>query len=339
MIASRDLRNAGTDLALAAKEPNGTVVKPKQSQNTTMPELADESLYLIGRPTLKQFIRFVKREAIAPTDDATLIEEWQAAKNHIRTLEKEEAGHADHPVINPIEVGGKYKPLLVEFLNDPLVRHGFNTVPTEVAFVELDRLVVYQHHIDLTFVRHLQQKLGPTPSDEDIFRTCLPYDHPQPPAKWSRVDDGTFVFLSPSNDMRFLGPMRLRSGNLQDYPPPGALVGVLGLAVGFGCNFLNAIQVENRLILNNGSHRAYALRDMGFTHVPCVVQHVSTRDELDLVAPAPVRRDPDNFLKGTRPSMLKDYLNPKLRKVLPVHRRLKQITVKFEVSEVSIPAL
>jgi hypothetical protein len=338
MIASRKALGVGTEVASAAPESNGTVPKRKPIPGATS-ELADESLYLIGRPTLKQFIRFVKREAVAPIDEATLIEEWQAAKEHIAILEKEEAGHGDNPLITPIEVGGKYKPLLLEFLKDPLVRHGFNTVPTEVAFVELDRLVVYQHHIDLTFVRQLKQKLGPTPSDEDIFRTCLPYDHPQPPAKWSRVDERTFVFLSPSNDIRFLGHMRLQPGNLRDYPPPGALVGILGLAVGFGCNFLNAIHAENRLILNNGSHRAYALREMGFTHVPCVVQHVSTRDELEVVAPSAVRRAPDNFLKGPRPSLLKDYLNPKLRKVLPVHRRVKHITIKFEVQEASLPAL
>jgi hypothetical protein len=339
MIASPEKLEARAEAALATAETNGApVVKAKQI-NATTPEAADESLYLIGRPTLKQFIRFVKREAVEPADEATLIEEWQAAKDHIGTLEKEEAGHADHPVITPIEVGGKYKSLLVEFLKDPLVQNGFNTVPTEVAFVELDRLVVYQHHIDLTFVRQLKQKLGPAPSDEDIFRACLPYDHPHPPAKWSRVDDRTFVFVSPSNDMRYLGHMRLQSGHLKDYPPPGALVGVVGLAVGFGCNFLNAVHAENRLILNNGSHRAYALREMGFTHVPCVVQHVATRDELDVVAASAVRRDPDNFLKGTRPSMLKDYFNPKLRKVTAVHRQLKQITVKFEVDEAYIPAL
>ena len=37
--------------------------------------------------------------------------------------------------------------------------------------------------------------------------------------------------------------------------------------------------------------------------------------------------------------MLKDYFNPRLRKVVPVHRRLRQVTVKFEVNEVYVPAL
>ncbi len=63
----------------------------------------------------------------------------------------------------------------------------------------------------------------------------------------------------------------------------GPVAGVLGLAVGFGANYLQAMYAKNRLILDNGSNRAYALCDMGINHVPCVVQHVSRREELGLI--------------------------------------------------------
>src|SRR5580765_3184847 len=296
MIASPETLDVELQPA-SPTSPNGATSAPKpKSSEHTKSEPSDQTLYLIGRPTLKQFLRFIAREAIDPEDEATLIAEWQAAKDHICKLEKEEAGHADKPVITPIEVEGKYKPLLVEFLKDPLIQHGFNTVPTEVAFVDLDSLVVYQHHIDLTFVEQLKKQLGPAPGDEEIFRACLPYDHPHPPAKCSRVDDNTFVFVSPSNDMRVLGNTKINPNQIKDHASPGA-VGVVGLTVGFGSNFLNAFHVEGRLILHNGSHRAYALREMGFKRVPCIVQHISTRDELDILAASAVRHDPDNFLK------------------------------------------
>ena len=313
-------------------------VAPKE-RSPVSPETVGEMLYLTGRPTVKRFLRFVRREAIHQEDEAALIAEWSAAKERIRTLKKDEAGCADNPVTTPVPVDGKYEPLLTEFLKDPLVKNGFNTVPTEVAFVELDSLVVYQKHIDVAFVRELKKTLGPLPTDEEIFRVCLPYDHPHPPAKWSRTGDNTFVFISPSCDMRFLKTMPLQAHHIKDYPPPGAVVGIVGVAVGFGSNFLNALRVENRLILNNGSHRAFTLRDMGFTHVPCVVQHISTRDELEVLAASPIRRDPDLYFKHPRPPMLKDYFNPQLRKIMSAHRRVRQITVKFEVEETFIPAL
>jgi hypothetical protein len=297
----------------------------------------DETLYLIGRPTLKQFIRFARSNAVHPQAERTLADEWQAANDLARALASEEPGIADDPPMRSL--GNEYEPLLVEFLKDPLVRYGFNTVPTDVAIVELDRMVVSQKHIDLTYARQLEARLGPAPDRDQIFRTCLPFDHPQPPVKWSRVNPSSFVFMSPSNDLRYLGPMRIGPAHLTGYPPPGDLVGVIGAAVGFGSNFMGAIYAERRLILHNGSHRAYTLRKMGITHAPCIIQHASSRDELDLVASSEVREHPDRYLKDPRPSMLKDYFNPKLHTVMAVHRRLRQISVKLEIEETYVPAL
>src|SRR5882762_2456655 len=132
--------------------------EPKRT-NQANHDVVDENLYLIGRPTLKRFLRFARSHAVNPPDEGTLTDEWQAANDVVRTLEREEAGAADNPPITKLEVNSKTEPLLTEFLKDPLVRNGFNTVPTEVAFVELDRLVVYQHHIDLTYVRLLEREL------------------------------------------------------------------------------------------------------------------------------------------------------------------------------------
>jgi len=323
-----------------ARDPEAIVASDPPSAGVEGMDHGDQdselSLYLIGRPPLKDFLRFVRNHAVKPLGKSALTDAWQAAQRVIHRLEQDEAGVADDPPIG--KLGPEYEPLLIEFLKDPLVHYGFNTVPTEVAIVELDRMVVYQEHIDITHSTRLEQKLGAIPSQAELFRTCLPYDHPQPPVKWSRVSHGKFVFLSPSNDLRFLGPMGLQPGQLKD-PPGGNLVGVVGLPVGFGSNFMNAIYAEKRLILNNGSHRAFALRQMGVTHVPCIVQHVASRDELEVVASSSVRRDPDLYLKHVRPPMLRDYFNPQLRMVMPVHRRLRQVTVRFEVEEDFVPAL
>ncbi len=133
--------------------------------------------------------------------------------------------------------------------------------------------------------------------------------------------------------------MPLQTEQVVGYPPPGTLVGVVGVAVGFGSNFLSVISAYDRLILHNGSHRAYALRDLGITHAPCIIQHVYSREELNVVAASAVAERPDVFVKQPRPPLLKDYFDPKLRKIIPVIRRLRQVTVKFQVDEAYVPAL
>jgi hypothetical protein len=304
------------------------------------PAATDRSLYLLGRPKLKDFLRFVRRHAVHPDEEDTLISEWEEAKARLAALEKKEAGRPDHPSIRRIEPDETFEPLLIEFLKDPVVRHSFNAVPSEIAWVKLDDLLVHQLHIDLGHVAKLQQRVGPAPSVADLFRTCLPYDHPKPPAKWMRLDSSSYVFVSASNDLRFLGATPLKPEQVHGYSHADTLLGFVGLAVGFGSNFLNAIHVENRLILNNGSHRAYALRDLGITEVPCLVQHVRARHELDLVgSPSDVSDEPDRFLRSPRPPMFKDYFNPELRKVFASQRLHRQVRVSFSVKEHYIPAL
>ena len=302
---------------------------------------ADEYLYLTGRPRLRDLVRFARSHAPTPPDEKALTDTWHTAHEHVRRLETDEAGLADNPPMQPLGgEGGEYESLLLELLGDPLVQNGFNTVPTDVAMVELDRLVVYQKHIDLTYVRQLTSRLkGRKPTDEQIFRTCLLHDHDEAPVKWSRVNNDRFVFVSSSNDLRFLGAVPLRRDQIKDYPERGKFVGLVGIAVGLGSNFMNAVCAENRLILNNGSHRAYALRALGVTHVPCIIQHASSRDEVDAVAATEVRKNPDLYLKHPRPSMLKDYFDPALHLVMPVFRRLRQVTVRFEIDETAVPAL
>ena len=223
-MATAPTRNEAIDRAtmemVAGSAGPGVALHPQNE--------AAENLYLIGRPTLKQFLSFVKDHVVHGPSSGDLVEEWKAANAVVRTLEKEEAGLADDPAIQPVDPENE---LLLELLKNPLVRNSFNTVPSEVAYVELDRMVVYQHHIDLTHVQELKNSLGPSPSEADIFRVCLPCDRPQPPAKWTRTHRDTFVFMSPSDDMRFLGAMQLEAENIKDYPPPGNLVGVIGLAV------------------------------------------------------------------------------------------------------------
>ena len=133
-----------------------------------------------------------------------------------------------------------------------------------------------------------------------------------------RVGSRRYVFRSDSTDFRFHEAALLRPEQLLDYEAFGPLAGIVGLVVGFGSNFLNVIRVEKRLILHNGYHRACALRKLGITHAPCVIQTVTRFDELDLAA-KDVVEDPDFYFRPARPPLLKDFFDPRIRKVHRAH--------------------
>src|SRR5437667_9334859 len=157
----------------------------------TVRRSVDEYVYLLGRTPLKQFHGFVEAQVVdgRSLERRALIEEWTSANNVIRLLEENEAGWADNPKIGAI--GSHLEHLRNEFLKDPLLEHSFRSVPIEVGIVELDRLVVYQKHINLEFVRAAKKKLGDAPGDEDVFKTCLPCVRAPTTAKFIRSRNAT----------------------------------------------------------------------------------------------------------------------------------------------------
>jgi hypothetical protein len=129
----------------------------------------------------------------------------------------------------------------------------------------------------------------------------------------------------------------LQPDQIHDYKAFGPIAGVVGLVVGFGSNFLNVIRVGNRLLLHNGYHRACALRGLGITHAPCIIQTVTRLDELDMTAKGTVVEDPDFYFNTARPPLLKDFFDPQICKVLRIYKRVRTIEVTFEVRDDLLP--
>ncbi|SRR6266581_2264615 len=298
----------------------------------------DEHVFLIGRPPLGEFLAFITTQAVGGNaiSQGMLAAEWRKANDHLRKLEIDEAGWADNPEIKAVP--GAQEPLAKEVHADPMFQRSFQVVPTDIGIVQLDRLIVFQKSINLKYVQSLQAGLGRKPSEDDIFRFCLSVKHPHPPVRVVQTNLNSFTFISPSNDFRFVEPRLWGSTDFVNYVPYGPVTGVLGLVLGYGSNFVTALQAENRLVLINGSHRAYALREMGITQIPCLIQHISRREELEVVISGEVSQKPDLFLKAARPPLLKDYFDPELRKQVQVAGKDRMVKITFGVETTDIPA-
>ena len=90
-------------------------------------EVVDDYIYLIGRPTLRQFLSFVRNRSRdgRRADAGALTDEWRAAASHIGKLERSEADCADHPVLQPLPA--HLEPLQEQFTGNPLVQRGSST--------------------------------------------------------------------------------------------------------------------------------------------------------------------------------------------------------------------
>ena len=180
--------------------------------------------------------------------------------------------------------------------------------------VELGKLIVGQTHIDLEHAERMQAKLGPKPMPEALFNFCLPTDASEAPVAMRRAGSRRFLFWSQSTDFRFLESSLLEADAVKGIAADGNCSGLLALIVGFSSNLLSVIQSNNRLLLHNGHHRAYALKSIGITHAPCLIKTVTRLDELKLVAGNSVVEDPAFYFKAARPPLLDDFFDPRVAK-------------------------
>lgn len=293
-------------------------------------------IYLLGRQTLGEFLGMITRTIL--DGDAVrhpeLVQEWREAKRRIAALEASEAGWADAPLLDVMP------PQLLErasaFLRRASVEKDLGLFPHQWRMVELDRLVVYQPSVDVEFATQLQALLPPQPTSEDVLDFVIGAGL-VPPVDCARLAYNSFMFTSNSNDLRCIEVSLSNAGTQPGCAVAGCPAAWIGIAVGYSMNFLTAIQVGNRLVLANGTHRAYALRARGITHVPCVVRQVTHEDELDALEVPELRRAAV-YLRSPRPPVFKDYFDPAVHKVLLLPRRKTLVQVQVSIHSSRAPA-
>ena len=90
-----------------------------------------------------------------------------------------------------------------------------------------------------------------------------------------------------------------------------------------------------RLILGNGFHRLYALKALGLSHAPVVVQQV-THPQLEM---PPVIGDlpRDRLITTARPGLMKDFFDARLVCEITQQNFIKTIQVGWGTNEALVP--
>ena len=291
---------------------------------------AIELVWLLGQPHLADYLDFVKHKVIGGDDipPRRLADEWRAANDYYYELEQSEAGIADE--IERLPLPKALQTLARKIRSDRYFREAFDDLPVRIEMVELDRLIVSQSHVERQFTDSLCAGLGASPDPEALFRFCLPIGRPTPPVRIQRLASDRYLFASESTDFRTHPAKLLAPEHLRALASIGPASAGIALIVGFGSNFLSGVRSGSRIVLQNGYHRAYSLRALGITHAPCAVTEVTRKDELKVAATDGVCEDPEFYFAAARPPLLKDFFDPKVRKVLPVRRMETVIEVEIK---------
>ncbi|MEO8280173.1 MAG: hypothetical protein ABI564_10820 [Ideonella sp.] len=303
------------------------------------PPTVDE-IHLLGVPPLATYVDHVTRRSIDDhlVDQSRLIDQWRTAAQHYLRLLESESGLAEQARV--AEIPASKTAWVQHIAAQADFAEGFNELPVAFAMVELDRLVVYQHNVSLTHAKVFSDQLDDAKTREDaVFSICLP-PNPHPPVILSsRSSGGKFIFQSELSDVRAFSPRLFTSKTAQSImtpngnPPTG-----IAIPVGFGSRHLNVVRLGKRMVLNNGYHRAYALRAAGIERVPCVIQAIAHPEELAFAGGSSLVDNFDDLFKSPRPPLFKDFFDPQLTTRLKLHRTRKQVQISISIETLRVPA-
>ena len=170
-----------------------------------------------------------------------------------------------------------------------------------------------------------------------LIDVCLSPTREMPPIRHLEILNNTHVFSSDNLDIRFLGAFykKLTADDSQ-YAALGGLPSAAIISfVGYGGNPVNVFHFQNRLVLNNGFHRVYALRSLGVERVPVVVQLINN---FQLEFPSQVAGLPREYLIGAaRPVLMKDFFHDGFCIMLKAKKRMRTVTLQTGVSQFDVP--
>lgn len=307
--------------------------KSRKSGNSANPTMDTEPLLkLKGLPGLSDYLHFHKSRVVGGDEikKRILVNEWRQANDHYHELETAEAGAAE--TIECFALPKNLQPLKRALVADQYFKQSFLELPYAVKMVELGKLMASQHSVGTGFAAGIAKRLGKRPTAGALFEFCLPLKRSSPDIAVQRLSDSRYIFTSRSTDFRDHDAKIAGAADLGFVSSFGPVETGIVIPIGFGSNFLSAIESEKRIVLQNGYHRAFALMSLGITHAPMIVQKVTRTDELDLAASSEVADNAAFYFRSKRPPLLRDFLDDRLAKKVDIYALETRVEVELKVT-------
>jgi hypothetical protein len=265
---------------------------------------------------------------------------WQQAAAIRQALVTADAGIVDNAPTRPLPP--EFDALLAPVRADSVFQQTVANTAYDFRLINVEECVTYQKHLDFDDVERREGLLPRELTPKDLIAFCFPLEKQTEDPQVYRAGNSMYL-ISESNDLRInpAGPqlVALEPDQLNllssGQPVPRTIAKGISLVLlfNYSLNFFHVLSVEGRLVLINGYHRGASLIRRGQSWLPCLVQTVS-RDQLPVVAAGtPLAQTPDLFLKVPRPSLFKDFFDPRLYVKLANRptRSMFRVSARFEI--------
>jgi hypothetical protein len=193
-----------------------------------------------------------------------------------------------------------------------------------VAIVDLTRVIGFQKAVALDGIDERVSKASQADWGS-LFDLCLPEKEPDDNDLGGTFDrDGKGVTLTSLNPNLRVSPVQRLAGR------QGASTVAFALAV--GSPYVNVMRYKDRLFLKDGYHRSYGLLSRGITRVPAFFSEAETFADVT----AGTSGVGQEYLLGTHPPLLNDFLDPTVSVTLEQQVFRRVIRIRAEEFVVSV---
>src|ERR1700761_1827280 len=141
-----------------------------------MKENLEAHVLLIGQAPISDFLQFMRTRVSEgqPIDRLSLSQEWREANERLGLLQKSESGFAD--ITDLVPLSKSTEDFAQAEIDHPSLEQTLCLTPYRWALVELDRLVVFQHHINTAFVDIIDRQYSQSPTEHEVIRIIAARD-------------------------------------------------------------------------------------------------------------------------------------------------------------------
>ena len=202
--------------------------------------------------------------------------DWPALKPHWQTAAATVGARGatayEPPDVRELEPAAQTR--LGPVLAHPLYRQQAANFGAEIRAIEIDKLIVYQQFVDSQFSLDGQANGAPDTRDAALVERCFPL------AMNERIHisvdaDGSAASVISLTRNLYVGPAQIQ-------PPRPNAPPMVSFPIVVSPNWTGVAEVGGRYYLTNGYHRTWLLRHLGVQHVPALLTHYRSVDEIGM---------------------------------------------------------
>jgi len=240
-----------------------------------------------------------------------------------------------------IDIDSKYSKKIEEIANKLKQYPFWQANKYSIKMVRIDELICLQSFVNLDRANYQKRKITKETMMEDLLDFCFPFNREQSEIHSHMISNNAALFSTNDHDVR---PGKIEIRKVPKFWDDGIdKVLALVIPVVEGDPFVYCVRTYGPfqmpdqttkkiyfLTLQNGIHRAYALKSLGIEYMPCLIIDPSTAAEAQMVSK---NWNPERALQNVsqRPPLMKDFFNPDLTEKFKVRKRLMCIRVEWKI--------